>query len=450
MEKTIKHIVSVCIIWLVSGCVTQNYESDKSTPVVQNESTSNEIAITRISLGLGYLKMGNTAQAKLNLEKAKRFAPNLVQVYTAFAHYYDTVGEPALAVTSYEKALSLDSSDADTLNNYGVFLCKQKHYQEAETQILRAIKVPSYILVAQSYENLALCQLQANDFIKAELYFDKAILHSPNRASSLLQMMRLQYAKGDYKKALVYLSQYEKASRRFAPNALALAFKIYEKQHNTKIAKNYGSMLIKMFPNSYEAKQYLLNNLQVIEADELAKKYQSSILSPAITNPRKRIVKLSPKKSSTVRESINKNDVEKAPLVIQQESSVIASRPTVKKVNNLTDAKSRSNKSKEQSTTKVAQGHSVTEKTTEALLPKVNNDAIKKTKTSRVDSSKEEQKTLTLPIHIVARGDSLFSISKKYNIHMKAIERWNGLSRTKVLKIGDVIYLANPKILAKS
>ena len=59
--------------------------------------------------------MGNTQQAKLNLEKAKRFSPNLVQVHTAFAHYYDTVDEPDLATKAYEHALSINSEDADTL-----------------------------------------------------------------------------------------------------------------------------------------------------------------------------------------------------------------------------------------------------------------------------------------------------------------------------------------------
>ena len=43
---------------LLSGCVSQNYV--KNIPVVENSATQNEIAMTRISLGLGYLKMGNT------------------------------------------------------------------------------------------------------------------------------------------------------------------------------------------------------------------------------------------------------------------------------------------------------------------------------------------------------------------------------------------------------
>ncbi|KAJ1463633.1 hypothetical protein T484DRAFT_1758682, partial [Baffinella frigidus] len=178
----------IALLTVLSGCVTQSYENDSTTPVVESDSSNNEMAMTRISLGLGYLKMGNTTQAKLNLEKAKRFSPNLSQVYTAFAHYYDVVGESDLATNAYEKALSIDPKNPDTLNNYGVFLCRHEKYEASEKYTLKAIEIPTYLMVSQSYENLALCQLKANEFVKAEQYFIKSIQHSPNRASALLQM----------------------------------------------------------------------------------------------------------------------------------------------------------------------------------------------------------------------------------------------------------------------
>jgi type IV pilus assembly protein PilF len=56
---------------------------------------------------------------------------------------------------------------------------------------------------------------------------------------------------------------------------------------------------------------------------------------------------------------------------------------------------------------------------------------------------------VSLPIHIVEKGDSLFAISKHYNIVMKSLERWNKLRRPYILKIGDVLYLANPKSATK-
>ena len=95
-----------------------------------------------------------------------------------------------------------------------MFLCRQEKYAAAEKQMLKAIAVPSYILVAQSYENLALCQLKAKQFDKAEIYLEKAIAHSPNRASSLLQMMRYNMQKVIIKLAQAYLYRYEKSTRR--------------------------------------------------------------------------------------------------------------------------------------------------------------------------------------------------------------------------------------------
>ena len=404
-----------------TGCVTQNYENDKSTPVIENESTNNEIAMTRISLGLGYLKMGNTTQAKLNLEKAKRFAPKLVQVHTAFAHYFDSVGEPEQAIASYETALSVKPDDADTLNNYGVFLCKQKRYQDAEKQILKAIAQPSYILVSQSYENLALCQLKAKAFNKAELYFDKAILHSPSSASSLLHMVRLQYAKADYKNAHLYLKRYEKATRRFSPNALALAFKIFEKQRDRKTAKNYASMLVKMFPNSYEAKQYLLSGLREIEADQLAKQYQESLEGEK--KSKKRVVVLSP--------ASDKEKIENKRLPAKKLSEKPVVKSTAENKNVVTKSTvSNDDEEAEKDVKPLGSEKSATEKT--------------------IEPSKPQQQMVSLPVHLVVKGDSLYSISKKYNIHMKAIVRWNNLNNKNVLKIGDVIYLANPKKIATS
>ncbi len=284
---------------LLTGCITQKYEND--TPVVQNQANRDEMAATRISLGLGYLKMGNMAQAKLNLEKAKKFSPELVQVYTAFAHYYEVVGENELANQSYEKALSIKLDDADTLNNYGVFLCRQDNVAAAEVQFLRAIAVPSYLLVAQSYENLSSCYLQIDDFIKAEQYLNKAIAHSPNRTATLSQMVRLQYAMSEYGQAKKYQQKFERNTRRFTPDSLALAYKVYRKLGQRRTAKNYATMLMKMYPQSWESKQYLLNELELIEADNLAKRYQLSQrllekeLSLVSGKSKKRIVKLSPK-----------------------------------------------------------------------------------------------------------------------------------------------------------
>lgn len=374
---------------VLSGCVTQSYENDSDTPVVESDSSNNDMAMTRITLGLGYLNMGNTTQAKLNLEKAKRFSPNLSEVYTAFAHYYDVVGEPTLATNAYEKALSINPENPDTLNNYGVFLCRNEKYEASEKYTLKAIEIPTYLMVSQSYENLALCQLKADDFVKAEKYFTKSIQHSPNRASALLQMVRLQYAFSDYKNAQKYLQRYEKATRRFSPQALALAYKVFEKQRNRRIAKNYAGMLLKMFPNSYQAKQYILNELEHIEADDLAKAYQAVNVDVLTSSPTKRVVVLSPKKPRKI-------------LPVKTDGKVNPPESSVVKT----------------------------------VAVESNQSKIKRTIFNKAPAPK---------IHIVKSGESLFTISKQYNVHMYTLESWNNIFRDNVLSLGQKVYVSSPE-----
>jgi len=295
IKKQFTTLLATLLTISLSACVTQDFENGE-IPIVKNQANRDDMAATRVSLGLGYLKMGNMPQAKQNLEKAKNFAPNMVQVYTAFAHYYEKVGEHELTVESYEKALSIKSDDADTLNNYGVYLCRQDQTQAAEQQFLKAIAVPSYILVAKSYDNLSACFLQEDDFSKAEMYLEKAILHNPSSASTLMQMVQLQYAMAEFKQAKLYQQRFEKVTRRFTSHSLALAYKVYIKLGQRKIAKNYATMLVKMYPQSWETQQYILNELAVIEADNLAKRFQDNQVHDDATQVKKRVVKLSPKR----------------------------------------------------------------------------------------------------------------------------------------------------------
>ncbi|MDO6486925.1 type IV pilus biogenesis/stability protein PilW [Colwellia sp. 6_MG-2023] len=400
-----KAVIAILILLpaFLSGCVTQNYEND-DTPVVQNQANTDDMAATRISLGLGYLKMGNMPQAKQNLEKAKNFAPNMVQVYTAFAHYYETVGEHKLTISSYEKALSIKSDDADTLNNYGVYLCRQDRIEEAEKQFLKAIAVPSYLLVAKSYENLSSCFLQNDDFIKAEMYLQKAILHSPSSSSILFQMIRLQYAMGDYKQAKSFNQRFEKVTRRFTAQFLALSYKVHYKLGERSTAKNYGTMLVKMFPQSWEAQQYLLNELASIEADNLAKRYAALKAANMLNKSKKRIVKLSPKKN------------EKSGTQTPQQ--VVAE----KEVNRVHLSALTPNRVKE---LKTAENPVVIQEEPKSATP-------------------EQSKKLP-SFHVVEKGDTLYSISMKYNIKIETLRLWNNISEK--LYIKDIIFLEDPKLV---
>jgi len=492
-------LLTAITMTLLSGCVTQSFENNE--PIVKNQANRDEMAATRISLGLGYLKMGDMSQAKLNLEKAKKFSPNLVQVHTAFAHYYETVGEETLAIDSFEQALSIKADSADTLNNYGVFLCRQGNVAEAEVQFLKAIAVPSYLLVSESYENLASCYLQNDNFEKAEMYLNKSIYHSPNRASTLFQMVRLQYAMGNYKEAKRYLQKFERSTQRFTANSLSLAYKLYWKLGQRRTARNYANMLVKMYPQSWEGKQYLLNELELIDADNLAKKYQltqkekNRKLSPSNN---KRVVKLSPRKSAntpytssvkTVTPSMSTTNsattaiatkavstplvTSTTPIAVVSGTALLspkladtvaatntpASDMAVTKVEDLVPLNKSVDKVIPLATEAVVVNQVVsnsTEPTSTMPIPATRDVPLPEALPEAVETEVVVAEVITVAavsnefdtqeiVHTVIPGENLYSISVEYNVKLNTLRKWNNISEKNKIRIGDKLYVVDPQ-----
>jgi len=393
-------------------------------------------------------------------------------------------------------------------------------------------------------------------------------------------MAQLQYAKKAYPKAEQYIKRFEKVTRHFSPVPLALSYKVYRKQGKNNIAKNYASMLVKMFPRSYQSQQYLHNGLAHIEADSLAEKYQQLLLSSQPVNVKKRVFKLSPnhqKKivattyktpfkvkselnrlpisrsiepeklidknestktdnenvisdemmdaliNETVVSTVSRNDGEdnsKANSQINNKNadkmidtivsadiatdiatndtndnvsknsaeqqidnivndditndttSNIATNDNVSKngteqeidnivnddiVSDVATNDSKNNVSKngtEQEIDNIVNDDVTTDTTSddatdkaidEAINNLVTGDASYDTTTKNSDAEKSVLENSSEPlIHIIKKDQNLFYISRTYNIRLSALRRWNHLTKSSVLQVGDVIHLTDP------
>ncbi len=446
-----KITVVLLSIGFLSACVTQNYAEDK--PLVKKDYNDDQKARTRISLALGYLQMGNHAQAKYNLEKAKQFSPRLPDVYTAFAHYFEKVGEFEQTENSYNQALSFDQENANTLNNFGVFLCRQNRVDEAETYFMRAIEVDTYVRVAETYENIALCHLKEQNFAKAERALKRSIAHSPNSSSSLLQMAQIQYAKGDYYNSVKYISRFELATRRFTPQAIALAYKANQKLGKTDVANGYATMLLKMFPESSLAKQYLVDQLLTISADDLAlsyKKYKLLKLGISTNDKSVAIAKKSANQAVKFKQTQPKIVPVEEKLVvdatiIKQTSQSIAVNSQIANQANVTAAQPNN----------VAISQPVSSQTvTSQIAPQKNvqGPAIVAQKSLGKPAVINTSKSAPVPVppadkeqkvHVVMAGENLYQVSRKYNIMISTIRRWNDL-KTENIHVGQILRLTKP------
>ncbi|KKL66471.1 hypothetical protein LCGC14_2144640, partial [marine sediment metagenome] len=339
----------------LTGCVTENSYDGNDKPVVENKINNTGAARTRIALALEYLSTGNSSQAKYNLERAASFSPDLPEVHYSFAYYYQQVGENVQADKAYQKAIKIDPNDPNTRNNYGVFLCGINEYDRATEQLLKAIEIPSYIRVAESYENLALCAIEFDDFDNAEKYFKSAIKHSSMRASSLISLAALYYAKSDLHKAKEVLLRYEN-SGRVSSRSLLLSYLVEQRMGHIEKAETTAATILQTYPTSSEAglireqqtkrsefeilrsqyRQAKLNELQasspageVISAPQIhiVKKKKAPATSTSAQNS---ATKITPVDTGSVLAALNTAAVVVAPLPTSADTTAVTTKQTEK------------------------------------------------------------------------------------------------------------------------
>ncbi|WP_301003632.1 type IV pilus biogenesis/stability protein PilW [Arsukibacterium sp.] len=270
--------LALCVSLTLTACVSQSSYVGSDRQVGERTLDNTEAARTRISLGLNYLRRGDTTQAKYNLERAKAFAPDLPEVYNALAFYYQSVGEQVQAEEAYKQALNKDSDNADAYNNYGAFLCQVGKYDEAEELLLKAISRPGYIRVAESYENLALCQLDQHGFTKAKTFLESSVSHNATRISSLINLAALNYAMGDNVGAKASLQKIQRLGRVSARSTL-LNYLVAEKQGDVSTMKHAEQLLLTLYIDTPEARLLLQQRLLESEFEQLREQYKLSLMA---------------------------------------------------------------------------------------------------------------------------------------------------------------------------
>lgn len=251
-------IVIISFLFLLSACV-----SSETTVTTKNGGAGNKMAFdpqgaadTRVKLAVLYLQKNNMQQAKENIEKALEYQPNDANIYRVFAYYYQSVNEHGKAEELYKKSLSLDNKNADTYNNYGTFLCKQKRYQEADSAFLKAVEQSAYSSVANTYENAAVCAENAGNIDKSLFYYQYSLSHNPNKSYLNLSLAKLHINQKEYNAARLNLFDYQKKSQPSAESLWQWIRLSYATEKSASLTK-YAGELLEQFPKSQQALDYL-------------------------------------------------------------------------------------------------------------------------------------------------------------------------------------------------
>tara|TARA_R110002072_G_scaffold299394_1_gene474815 strand:+ start:6278 stop:7027 length:750 start_codon:yes stop_codon:yes gene_type:complete len=239
-------LITVAFTFLLAGCVTE-----VTGPQLKPASVEKQLQ-TLVDLGIGYIRNGEYARAKDNLNRALALDPDSSKVHNAFGLVFQLEGEEKLADYHFKKAAT-DKTFTRAINNYGAFLYAQGRYREAIDQLKIAGQDQFYKNRPQVYENLGVAYAQLGEMDNAEASFIRATQLNPSQGRALLEMAEIRLEQQNYVEARDYYRRHVGSSSP-SSRSLGLCIRLARVFGNTNDEASCALTLRNIFPASEEAR----------------------------------------------------------------------------------------------------------------------------------------------------------------------------------------------------
>jgi type IV pilus assembly protein PilF len=252
VTKSDRRLAGLAAFLLLAGCVSTTTTTGDMPP----EANESNAADLNYQLGARYYKNGNYDLARDRLLYSIKLDPHRAITYSTLGLTYEALENQRLAKEAYEKAIRVEPRNADALNTYAVYLCRQGEYDEAPKYFDRAVRIPdndnSYVMLT----NAGVCMEQKPDLEKAEEYFREALNRKSNYGEALIQMCALKHSTDDNLHARAFMQRYLATNPPTAA-VLYLAMQIEQGLGNERAETEYSNRLLREFPTSPEARHVL-------------------------------------------------------------------------------------------------------------------------------------------------------------------------------------------------
>lgn len=236
---------------MLAGCASP-YKAGSSEDQLTRSQRSAKIHTELATL---YYERGQMGVALDEVRQALAEEPAYPPAYSARGLVHMALHEDREAEEDFRHSLSLDDSNSDSHNSYGVFLCNTGREQESVSQFLTALKNPLYATPERAYLNAGLCSQKAGNLKDAETYLQRALLLVPDMPEARLGMARIKFANGDYAAAKSNFDRYAQiAPDNLTAENLWMAIRIERRLGNKAAEESYAMQLRRRFPDSNETR----------------------------------------------------------------------------------------------------------------------------------------------------------------------------------------------------
>ena len=242
----------------VNNAAYNSAERDLNKSQKSRGAKAHEVAVANMHLGIEYMQQGAYENALTTLERSLLAKSDYAPTYNVLGLLYQRLDDPIESERNYKKSISFDSTNSSTHNNYGLLLCSNGRFDEAEAHFLNAANNPLYDSPEIALTNAGSCLFDDKPKV-GESYFKKALDKNPLFSHALIKMADVSYNKNEYKSAYQYFKRYQENAKHTA-KSLWIGIRIFKELNLTDDMSSYALLLRNQYPDTPEAKK--LNELQ--------------------------------------------------------------------------------------------------------------------------------------------------------------------------------------------
>jgi len=234
-----------------TSTTTSSDSRDRVT--ASDESDSSRRARVRMELASAYFGRGQFTTALDEVKLAIAADPTNVAAFNLRGLIYASLGDDKLAEESFRHALQLNARDADTMQNFGWYLCQQKRYDEADALFRQALAVPQYRDTPRTLLTEGVCQARAGQWTQAEGTLTRSYELDPANPATSVNLAEVLYRRGEFERARFYVRRVNGNADMVNAQTLWLAARIEQRLGNRQGVQEFGTQLRNRFPQSPEA-----------------------------------------------------------------------------------------------------------------------------------------------------------------------------------------------------
>jgi type IV pilus assembly protein PilF len=245
--------VSALLLALLAACAGAGAPSaEREIKTDSDQTDADRRAAVRLELAQGYFSRGQFNTALDELKLALLAKPDMREAVNLRGLIYAGMGENQLAEEAFRRALSVYPNDADTLHNYGWFMCQQQRWETAEALFDQALAQSNYRAPQRTLLVKGVCEARAGRMLAAERSLARAFELDPGSPAIAVNLAEVLYRNQALERARFYIKRVNAQAEQANAQSLWLQLRIERKLGNTLAADELALQLRRRHPQSPE------------------------------------------------------------------------------------------------------------------------------------------------------------------------------------------------------